>query len=123
MMPGEQYVCFSQVWNKGAAMASDRFCAGPSSSCFVTPTAGCDPNAMQPPWAMGYQPSGVGTPGPSPTGAIVYDRCLGPNNVPWLAPYTTYLNHPCDLFPSLHACRSYLRDEVLSRLPPLGTRG
>jgi hypothetical protein len=124
MFSGDQYACFSSMWSDGAAMASDRFCAGPEAHCFGNDPAGCDPGPPPsgrsvPAW-LASSPrvgSGVGFPGALP-GDVVYDKCEGRAAVPWPYPYTTYLNHPCDLFPSLDACKAYLRADVARSLPP-----
>ncbi len=122
MFSGEQYVCVSRMWSEGAAMASDRFCAVPGMDCFTNPVTGCD-NLLAPPKIK----LGTTTTSPTPPWATtsvakdlsiaekdreVYDMCEGPGRKFWHHPYTTYLNHPCDLFPSLDACKPFLTADV-----------
>jgi len=111
MFAGDQYVCFSKMWSLGAAMAADRFCAGPDAPCFMNAPAGCDTTAAG---------QGVGVPTiSSPVGGEVYESCAG-NGQTWQQPYTTYLNHPCDLLDSVTACKGYLDPRLLIGLvdPP-----
>lgn len=115
----DQYVCVSRMWSDGAAMASDRFCAVPGSDCFANPVTGCDlvlaaPKSTTlgtkpPPWATKNVATDLST---AKLNSEVYDMCEGPGDRIWRHPYTTYLNHPCDLFPSLDACKPYLTKDV-----------
>ena len=108
MLSGDQFVCYSGNWKAGAAMLAHRLCAGLTSStptgCFVNPPAPCDD-----------------APGPGvckPQLPLVADRCKGAG-IGWERPYTTYLNHPCDLFATDEECLAHLDRE---RVPEVRAR-
>lgn len=108
MLAGHQYACFSSIWSAGAAALADRLCAGPSGAdCFVNDPGPCDEPA----------PTGVCDPSaPPPTSGPIYDVCDG-SALAWQRPYTSYLNHPCDLSTSQDACRAGLSVDVWTALP------
>jgi hypothetical protein len=110
MLSGQQYACYSDIWSEGAAMLANRLCAGPTArvpgGCFVNQPGPCDPSE---------ETRRRGTPNlcratRDASGAPMAELC---RSVPpsddlrwrWSAPYTAYLNHPCDLFASEEACR------------------
>jgi len=113
MLSGHEYACYSDLWSAGAAMLADRLCAGPSGvSCFVNPPSPCDDTGR----AGGCAPTlPVAAEGPT------YDQCDGSRMV-WEHPYTSYLNHPCDLFTSRDDCRASLNprwvDDLARTRPP-----
>jgi hypothetical protein len=120
VLAGDQYACYSDVWTAGEAMFAHRLCAGTTSAgaCFVNPPMPCDatpagPGRCQPipgvaPW-VGAQCRGL--------------RAAGGDSPPWHRPYTTYLNHPCDLYADDEACLQavdlsampWLREQLLAR--------
>lgn len=113
MLTGQQYACFSDGWDHAAAVASSRFCAGPG--CFDNEPARCDMGSdPQPSWAsVANATDGIGEVAASSSSApIVYAKAGA-----WTYPITTYLNHPCDLFPTIADCKALLSADVLSTLP------
>ena len=102
LLGGNQYACYSDGWSDGAATLTHRLCAGPltpGTSCFVNPPAPCDDTAN--PGRCRPQP-------PAPTPRVA-DECDGLNAASntiatWRHPYTSFLNHPCDLFASDEDC-------------------
>jgi hypothetical protein len=115
ILSGDQFVCHSDVWTAGAAIFADRLCAGPTgvkTNCFPNPPGNCDPSPEPPPACTRKPP---GDPAPA-----VYDTCDFRSTGPWKHPFTTYLNHPCDLFASDQECEPSLtnKGDVLLRRPP-----
>jgi hypothetical protein len=113
-LPNEKFACASEIWNYAVATTEDRLCAGPMGSvlpegCFGhVPPGQCD------------APSDPGSCDAVASEPKVYDACRGGASL-WQHPYTTYLNHPCDLFATDEACARYLKDgkEVaVRRMPP-----
>lgn len=114
MLAGYQYACFSKMWSDGVAMANDRFCAGPKHGCFMNDPKSCDIASNDTDNTI------LGTaPTPPTLDREVYDsvRTPGAPRV-WHHPYTIYLNHPCDLLPSLAECKGYLTPSEDG--PPIG---
>ncbi|HZJ66462.1 MAG TPA: hypothetical protein VFD36_23305 [Kofleriaceae bacterium] len=98
--PGDQYACASEIWTPFAATVTARHCAGPLSSrgCFGHPPGQCDvPDASLHCEAAAKD-----------SGPRLYAACVGGQR--WLHPYTTYLNHPCDLFATDEECLALLKD-------------
>jgi hypothetical protein len=88
---GDQYACYSDVWDDGAAYLSGRICAGPTSTCFAHGPLPCL-------WQRGS---------PSRVPALLH-RCAGETcdeqsyrgcswDSSWRHAITVFLNHPCDL--------------------------
>lgn len=97
VFPREQFVCTSSIWSPGMAKASGRFCAVPNSNCFVNEPLECDVGVS----------ADCDVEAPVVAGREVYESCKSANST-WQWPYTTYLNHPCDLYPSRDACKPFL---------------
>jgi hypothetical protein len=96
----DQYACYSDLWNTGAAYMTDRLCAGPGTDppCFENVPEPCL-------WATGHP------------GTLAPDRhCEAQScgddesylgcrwNAPWQHAITVFLNHPCDLAVDLDTC-------------------
>jgi len=111
MLWGDQFACYGDRWDKGNALLAARLCAGTGSDrdgagtpCFANPPRACD--------------------GPTPactTTDLVATSCVGIRADAdaarrWGHPYTTYLNHPCDLFTDRRVCATALGASVLPLL-------
>jgi hypothetical protein len=102
--PADQYVCASEIWKLSDAELTDRRCAGGLASthgCFANVPGQCDAPSTAP-----------CTPASATAGSKVYDACPSPARS-WDRPYTTYLNHPCDLFATDDECFPFLVSDVL----------
>jgi hypothetical protein len=99
MLSGNQYACYSSMWTEGQAHLADRLCARVTAStpqCFVNVPRPCESSpAVQ----------GRCTP-VSGLSARVEDSCQ--ERQQWQLPYTTYLNHPCDLASGEERCLAQL---------------
>jgi hypothetical protein len=93
LLAGPQYACESALWQPAQAAFAARLCAG-RPGCFVNAPGQCD--------ATG----GCHVVTSALPGQEVYDTCTctGAGCTDWAHPYTTYLNHPCDLFTSDDGC-------------------
>jgi len=113
-VPNEKFACASEIWDIQAAQEAARLCAGPMGSvlpggCFGNAPGRCD---------VAGDPQGCVTPadaGPPQ----VYDACRSLPDAAtsavtraplWDYPYTTYLNHPCDLFTTDEECARFIAD-------------
>jgi hypothetical protein len=99
MLSGNQYVCYSDMWSLGAAESAHRLCADPSGPCFVNLPGPCD-DAKEPGLCRPQPPA------PTPRVATECDGIHGVTNTSssWHHPYTSFLNHPCDLFATDEDC-------------------
>jgi hypothetical protein len=143
-LSGDQFACYSDIWTSSAAVFTARFCAGPADktpSCFMNPPASCDPPSSSlkcdPPSGLASAPAcdreaATGSPSTEPP-PIVYDDCkydhckvgVAELGHPYTHPYTTYLNHPCDLFASDSDCTPFLgriQGDLTARVLPIGPR-
>lgn len=94
---GYQHACFSSNWNSAVAAAADRFCAVAGSGCFVNPPLPCDGPSGASQFSLGH-----------------YKSALGSART-WRTPYTTFLNHPCDLSRDRASCVANLANGVLAQ--------
>ena len=103
-LSGHQYACYSGIWSKGEAMLAHRLCAGVTEmnprGCFENAPMPCDDGTVR-------GQDGVCEPQPPE----LADTCdgLSEANGRWQAtafshPYTSYVNHPCDLWNDESAC-------------------
>lgn len=110
-LSGHQYACYSGIWSAGTAMLTHRLCAGVTAmnprGCFEHAPMPCDDGTVR-------GQDGVCEPQPP----VVADTCdgLSEANGRWQAtafshPYTSYVNHPCDLWNDESACLSALDRE------------
>jgi hypothetical protein len=120
MLSGNQYVCYSSLWTKGTAMAAHRLCAGASGDPWLS-EKGCFVNRPRP--CDGPEGSGYCAPHATP---LVATQCLGISAATsvattWQHPYTSYLNHPCDLFATDQDCLAAVDPNlgITARTPPV----
>ncbi|MBX3159082.1 MAG: hypothetical protein KF773_24150 [Deltaproteobacteria bacterium] len=101
MLSGDQYACYSSLWNHGAAMLAHRLCADPSADhCFVNPPGPCDLDVE------------TRRAGRCQGAREIAELCGGKAGTTWRQPYTSYVNHPCDLFESRLTCEAALAIHV-----------
>lgn len=124
MLDQDQHACHSNVWSEDGAMLAYRLCAGHVTAlpagCFASPPGRCDGLTL----AGAPTPLGKGQCDGDGASAPTARTCRSPGDGrTWPYPYTTYLNHPCDLFATREACvaavvaplRELVRNQVSSR--------
>ena len=140
MLSGQQFACHSAIWTPRNAMLANRLCAGSTSqmpSCFVNIPTSCDLPWNSYPTQASCAPQ-VSTLAPQmPLHPTEYDTCVGTPSgssspLKFPSPFTTYLNHPCDLFASDLECLQFLDARLgvlkrtnapLSKQPPRRSAG